>query len=105
MSNACPLMGAGWLTPGMALVPRRRKFADVGVVLLPDGRIDVAGSIHVTPSEAARAITGQQTNGWWFFLVDKQAKRSLRDVRREYLESFADDVDEGEDDGEDEDDS
>lgn len=98
------LMGAGWLTPGMALVPRRRKFGDVGVVLLPDGRIDVAGSLHVTPSEAARAITGQQTNGWWFFLVDKQAKRSLRDVRREYLESFAEDVDEGEEeDGDDED--
>jgi hypothetical protein len=94
------LIGAGSLEPGMALVPRRRKFAQVEATLLPDGRIDVAGGVHMTPSEAAKAITGRPTNGWGFFLVDRQAKRALRDVRREYLESFAEDV--GEDEGDDE---
>jgi hypothetical protein len=83
----------------MTLVPRRPKFALIEVTLLADGRIDVTGGIHLTPSEAAKAITGQPTNGWWFFLVDQHAKRSLRDVRSEYLESFAEDVGEEGDEG------
>ena len=94
------LISAGWLQPGMVLAPRRSKFAQVEATLLPDGRIDVAAGVHVTPSEAAKAVTGQQTNGWWFFLVDTKSKRSLRDVRREYLESFAEDVGEEETDDE-----
>lgn len=56
------------------------------------------------PSEAAKSLTGRPTNGWWCFLVDKQARRSLRDVRRDYLESFADDVNEENGDDEDEED-
>lgn len=98
------LIAAGRLNPGMALVPRRKKFEDVPVTLLADGRLDVAGTVYMTPSEAARAVTGGQTNGWWFFFVEKQARRSLRDVRREYLESFADDVEEGDEDEGEEDD-
>jgi hypothetical protein len=94
------LISAGRLEPGTVLVPRRRKFAHVEATLLTDGRLDVAGGVHLTPSEAAKAVTGQQTNGWWFFLIDKQAKRSLRDARREYLESFAEDVGEEEADDE-----
>jgi hypothetical protein len=98
------LISAGWLAPNALLTPRRSKHAHVVATLLPDGRIDVAGGVYATPSEAAKVITGQQTNGWWFFLVDKEAKRSLRLVRREYLESFSEDVgeDETDDDGEDE---
>jgi hypothetical protein len=45
------------------------------------------------------------TNGWWFFLVSQQPRRDLRDIRRDYLESFAadieeDDADDETDDGE-----
>jgi hypothetical protein len=96
------LISAGWLEPGMTLVPRRPKFAQIEVTLLADGRIDVTGGIHLTPSEAAKAITGRPTNGWWFFLVDQHTKRSLRDVRSEYLESFAEDIDEEGEEGDDE---
>jgi hypothetical protein len=71
----------------------------VEATLLPDGRIDVAGGVYVSPSEAATVVTGRKTSGWKFFLVDKHTRRSLRDVRREYLESFAEDV--GEDEGDD----
>lgn len=98
------LLSARWLQAGMVLTPRRPKFAKVEATLLPDGRIDVGGSVHLTPSDAAKTVTGQQTNGWWFFLVDSQTKRSLRDVRREYLESFAEDVGEEEADEEGDDD-
>jgi hypothetical protein len=89
------------------LFPRRRTLADITATVLSDGRLDIAGSIYTTPSEAAKALTGKPTNGWWFFLVDKQAKRSLREVRREYLESFADEVelDDTDDGSDDEDDA
>ena len=56
-----------------------------------------------TPSAtaAARAITGHATNGWWFFLVDQASRRSLRTVRRDYVDAMAVDVedDEAEEDG------
>jgi hypothetical protein len=51
-----------------------------------------------TPSRAAVSITGKPTNGWWFLLVDQAARRSLRTVRREYVDSLAVEVDEDDDD-------
>jgi hypothetical protein len=88
------LISTGWLEPGRPLFARRQKFADVFATLLPDGRLDIGGVVYATPSEAAKAVTGQSTNGWWFFLADKPAAQSIRDVRREYLESFAADLEE-----------
>lgn len=97
------LLSAGWIQPGISLFPRRKKFADWVATLLPDGRLDIRGIVYSTPSEAAKAITGKSTNGWWFFFVDQQSRRALREVRRDYLESFAVDVeeDEADDDGDD----
>lgn len=95
------LISAGWLQGGCSLLVRKNQVGAV-CTLLADGRIDVDGTIYVAPSEAARALTGHPTNGWWYFRVDEPAKRSLRQVRREYLESFSDDVDE--EDGSDDDD-
>jgi hypothetical protein len=99
------LINAGYLEQGAILTPRRKKFEGLQATVLVDGRIDIGGAVHGSPSEAAKAITQKQTNGWWFFLVDKASKRSLRDVRRDYLESFAYDVDEGDDDVDDDDES
>lgn len=99
------LISAGWLEAGKALFARPRKFADVVATLLPDGRLDIGSVVYATPSEAAKAVTGHPTNGWRFFLADNQARGSLRDVRRDYLESFAVDLEEEEDEGEDEDDA
>jgi len=73
--------------------------------LLPDGRLDVTGAVYASPSEAARSITGKPTNGWWFFLIDQQSRRSLKDVRIEYLESIAADVEEDDSDDDSEDDA
>jgi len=98
------LLSAGWLQAGVSLHPRRKKVADSVATLLSDGRIDVKGSIHSSPSEAAKAITGVATNGWWFFLVDRESRRSLRDVRIEYLESIAADFEEDDSDDEGDDD-
>jgi hypothetical protein len=86
-------MSAGFIEPGASVVPRRKKFSHTTGTLLSDGRLDVAGVVYSTPSEAAKAIVGKATNGWAFFIVDQRTKQSLRDVRRDYLESLADDRD------------
>jgi len=46
------LLSAGWLQPGTVLIPRRKKFADLAVTLLPDGRLDVQGVVYGRPNEA-----------------------------------------------------
>lgn len=97
------LIAAERIEPGTTLFARQKKFADVTATLLPDGRIDVGGTLYLTPSAAGESLRKKATNGWSFWLVDKASKRSLRDVRRDYLESFAEDVDEGDDDIEEDD--
>jgi hypothetical protein len=91
------LINAGLLQPGMPLFPRHQKYADRVVTLLPDGRIDVDGTAFASPSRAAVSITGKPTNGWCFLLVEKATRRSLRSVRREYVDSLAVDVEDDED--------
>lgn len=90
------LLSAGRLAAGITLIPRRKKHASSIATLLPDGRLDVGGNLYAAPSEAAKAITGVSTNGWWFFLVDAASRRSLKDVRIEYLQSIAADDDDEE---------
>ncbi len=98
------LLSAGCLQVGMTLIPRQKKFSQKAAILLGDGRVDIDGTVYATASEAAKALTGVATNGWWFFLVEKQGKKSLRDVRVEYLESIAAETDEDEGDDDDDDD-
>ncbi|TWU02711.1 GmrSD restriction endonuclease domain-containing protein [Stieleria varia] len=91
------LIAAKVLQTGITLIPRRKKYRNQTGVLLSDGRIEVAGQFHSSPTEAAKAITGAGSiNGWYFFLVEEKPKRSLKDVRIEYLESIA--ADESDDD-------
>ncbi|MCC6765107.1 MAG: DUF262 domain-containing protein [Deltaproteobacteria bacterium] len=87
------LISAGKLMPGMSLHPRRKTLADRVAILLPDGRIEVDGRIFTRPSEAAVAITGRPTKGWYFFLVDQASRRSLQDVRLDYVEAMSVDDD------------
>ena len=98
------LLSSGCIQAGLTLFPRGKKFANSISTLLPDGRLDLQGTIYSSPSEAAKAITGGAMNGWWFFLVDPQTRRSLKDVRLDYLESIAADAedDDGDDDIDDE---
>lgn len=96
------LIAGGALHAGMPLFPRRKQYAHRTVTLLLDGRIEVDGVAYLTPFNAASAIVGKKMNGWWFFLTDQGAKRSLRNVRRDYIEAM--DVDAEDDEAEDGDD-
>jgi hypothetical protein len=83
------LMNGGFITAGMSLFPRRKKYSHQVAALLPDGKLEVGGVSYVSPSDAATAITGKRTNGWWFFLTDQNTRVSLRNVRRDYIDALA----------------
>jgi uncharacterized protein with ParB-like and HNH nuclease domain len=92
------LLSAGYLTVGQTLTAKELEFRDLPAQVLSDGRIDVGGKIFETPSGAAYSLRKRATNGWGFWLVDPATKKSLRSIRREYLEQSsleaADDGDE-----------
>jgi len=98
------LIAGGVLTPGMTLFPARKKFSDRVATLLPDGRIEIGGIIYDKPTDAASAVTGRRTGGWWFFLTDQASRTSLRSIRRDYVNAMAveEEDDEPDDDDEDE---
>ena len=95
------LINGGVLHPGMSLFPRRKKFSHKVATLLQDGQVEVDSVAFSSASDAANAIVGKRTNGWWFFLTDQASGRSLQRVRREYVNAMAVDVedDEADDDG------
>ena len=97
------LINGGALQPGMTLFPRRKKFSDRVATLLPDGQVDIDGVTFSSPSHAASAIAGTQTNGWAFFLTDQASRRSLRTVRRDYVNAMAVDAEDDEPDDDDDD--
>jgi hypothetical protein len=98
------LINGGVLTPGMILLPRRKKHSHHVATLLPDGQIEIEGVNYSSPTDAASAVAGTRRNGWYYFLVDQASKRSLSDVRRDYVNAMAvDDEDDEPDDEGDED--
>jgi Protein of unknown function DUF262/Protein of unknown function (DUF1524)/Restriction Enzyme Adenine Methylase Associated len=90
------LIAAGALEPGTTLFPRSKRFGDTFATLLADGRLEVEGKAFGSPSDAASAMTGTQTNGWEFFLIDRSARRDLRSVRRDYIERMTVDAEDDE---------
>jgi Restriction Enzyme Adenine Methylase Associated len=91
------------LTPGMMLFPARKKYGNKVATLLPDGQVEVDGVAYASPSDAATAVVGKRTGGWWFFLTDQASRMSLRKIRRDYVNTMAvDEEDDEPDDDEDE---
>jgi hypothetical protein len=103
MIDLSDLINGGALQPGMSLFPRRKKYSHRVATLLADGQVDVDGAVFASASDAAGAIVGKKMNGWWFFLADQASRRSLGQVRRDYVNAGVGDVeDEDEDADEDE---
>lgn len=97
------LIAAGVLEVGATLYPRRVALRSRTATIMPDGSIGVEDKIFSSLSAAATNLVGRNINGWSFFLLDTQSKKSMRDLRTEYLnaqqgsEGELDDDDEEED--------
>ena len=90
------LINAGLIEEGAILYARRQRVADRTATVLPDGALDVEGVRHATPSGAARAVSGHSENGWVFWLIDRESRRGMMALWREYVDQR--DVDADEDD-------
>lgn len=86
------LLAAGVLRPNQRLT-RRHKGQEIEAVLLPDGRVSVAGKAHASCSIAAQAALAAQTgqrraiNGWdfWQFSDEAGKPRTLSAARAAFL--------------------
>jgi hypothetical protein len=96
------LIAAGVLEAGATLHPRRVALRTRTATVMPDGSIGLEDKVFPSLSAAAIHLVGRNINGWSFFLVDPQSKKSMRDLRTEYLNSQQ--ASEGEIDDDDEDD-
>jgi hypothetical protein len=90
------LLDFGSLYPGQILYPKQKKHDGIKAEILQDGRIAIGEQIFQTPSAAGELLRKSRTNGWRFWLVDKDSMKSLSDVRAEYRESLAIDSDDSE---------
>lgn len=79
------LLSAGFLAPGQTLHSRPGKYGGHVASVLSDGRIEVAGAVFDSPSRAAIFVRKTPTNGWNFWRVEAEGRKSLKDVRSEYL--------------------
>ena len=79
------LIGAGYLSAGQTLHSRPGKYGGHTATVLSDGRIEVAGVVFESPSMAGIFIRKKSTNGWHFWRLEPNGRRSLKDVRAEYL--------------------
>jgi hypothetical protein len=95
------LLEFGSLYPGQILYPKQKKHEGVRAEVLQDGRIAIGELIFATPSAAGEHLRKSRTNGWRFWLVDKDSIKSLSDVRGEYRDSLSIDTDDSETDVED----
>lgn len=79
------LLASGHLTSGQMLYSRPGKYGGGIARILSDGRIEVNGNICSSPSQAGIFLRKKATNGWHFWRLDPNGKKSLHDVRTEYL--------------------
>ena len=90
------VIAAGLLKPPLQLF-RRYRGNDLTAQLLPDGRVEFAGTVYASGSTAAEyargSITGRRmsTNGWTFWQYQAESGRpvELAEARKQLLESRA----------------
>ena len=95
------LLEFGSLYAGQVLYPKQKKHEGVRAEVLQDGRIAIGELIFTSPSAAGEHLRKSRTNGWRFWLVDKDSMKSLSDVRTEYRDSLSIDTDDSDSDVED----
>jgi len=88
------LIGAGFLAVGQTLYSSPGTYGGYTGRILSDGRIEVAGQVCDSPSRAGMFVRKKNTNGWGFWRMNSNGRRSLRDVRAEYLRVVSPETDE-----------
>ncbi len=75
------LINAGLLLAGQRLYPVVKAYHDVEAYLTHDGRIQIGDQLFNTPSGAGQHLRKRATNGWGFWAVDEDRRKTLRALR------------------------
>lgn len=94
------LLESGHLMAGQVLYPRPGKYSGRNAEVTEHGEILLEGKTFQSPRGAAIHLTGKRSAGWKFWLVNKESKLRLWEVRQQYLDSLDPDleIDESDDD-------
>lgn len=93
------LVNSGLLRAGQTILCRVQAFAGHPAQVGEDGAIFVEGERYDSPSSAAKAVTGRQSEaGWWFWVLDLESLESLSDLRSQYIEMMELEADDSEED-------
>lgn len=79
------LLGCGLLTPGQTLYSRPGKYGGHQARILSDGQIQVGDKVFSSLSQAGIFVRHRHTNGWHFWRIEANGKRSMHDLRAEYV--------------------
>ena len=83
------LINLGVLSPGTRLVAAHRDYPQDEAMVLPDGRIELAdGTVWGSPSGACWHHSGNKRRNGWTYWAESSSRRTLREIRREYLDQF-----------------
>jgi hypothetical protein len=82
------LISAGLVTPGQVLSARQKAHTHRTATILEDGQIQVGEKVFDSLSLAGFEVLKRNTNGWTTWLVSKEPRISMREVREEYRESL-----------------
>jgi len=81
------LLNSGLLRVGQTIFARTQANLGRQGQVGEEGAIFVDGERFESPSRAARAVSGKQSEpGWWFWVIDLDSFESLGDLRAEYIE-------------------
>lgn len=83
------LLEGGLLTPGQTLYSRPGKYGGHQARILSDGQIQVGDKVFSSLSQAGIFVRNRPTNGWHFWRIEANGRRSMHDLRTEYVGSGA----------------
>lgn len=83
------LINAGLLRAGQRLYPTVKTYHDVEAYLTHDGRIQIGERVFNTPSGAGQHLQKRATNGWGFWAIDEDRRKSLRLMRDVFRKRIA----------------
>ena len=78
------LISAGLVKAGQSLYPKDQKLKGFSAQILEDGRIQVGEKTFNSLSLAGVELRKRSANGWTFWLINDETRKSMADLREEY---------------------
>jgi Protein of unknown function DUF262/Protein of unknown function (DUF1524)/Restriction Enzyme Adenine Methylase Associated len=82
------LLNDGIVVVGQTLYSQQGLYSGHEAEILPNGQVEYQNTSYSSLSAAGKAVRAKSTNGWTFWCIDKDGDVSMRDIRRDYVDSM-----------------